>query len=173
MSELAFTLTYPEAPKSLNAGGAGSRRHWSVAHREKQRWQGIYTGLLREQNVPRGMAFCRASAVIQWKQRKVGGRERDSTNYIAAIVKPLADVLAPPDHLFAGKGNARTAIPNPAPRWLADDNDEYFKWDGLRFEYPEPWESLDPRVKSVLLVHLRAEYLASEPPVAQGSQDVL
>lgn len=130
-----FVLSYPEAPKSLNAGGAGSRRHWSVAHQEKRRWEGLYVMLLLAEGVPTGMGHCSLEATIRWKTRA----RRDSTNYIAPIVKPLADALV--------KGG-----------WLPDDTDEFFRFSGLTFEYPDVWRYSDPRVKSELVVCLRASY---------------
>lgn len=149
-------LIYHEAPKSLNAGGAGSRRHWSVAAREKQRWESVYRGLLLERNVPKGMDHCTADILIQWKQR----RRRDATNYIAPVIKPLADVLAPPDRIQGPLRGVR--IDNPAPRWLPDDTDEFFEFGRIRFEYPE-WEHPDPRVKAILRVRLEARYPESHP----------
>lgn len=139
--ERTFVLTHPEAPGSLNAGGAGSRRHWAVGYNEKKKWEGVYLMLLLAAKVPKGMTFCEATATIRWKHKN----RRDSTNYLAPVVKPLADVLAPP------KSSDR-------PRWLPDDTDEFFKFNGVTFEYPEIWPFADPRVKSELVIQLVATY---------------
>ena len=151
-----FTLVHPEAPASSNAGGGGSRRHWGAAHAEKQRWQGIYLVLLLKERVPQGMEHCTVTATIRWKTK----RRRDSTNYIAPIVKPLADVLAPPSHLYVKRAGERVAVPNVAPRWLPDDTDEYFKFAGLDFEYASAgdWSYTDLRIKAELQVRLVARY---------------
>lgn len=104
-----FVLTYSEVPKSLNAGGTGSRRHWSVGHREKRRWEGIWGMLLLERRVPRHAAKVYASAVIEVEDN----RRRDVENFRSAITKPLADALV--------KGG-----------WLADDTDEFFEFGVLK-----------------------------------------
>lgn len=150
-----FVLTHPDAPASINAGGAGSRRHWGAAHREKRKWEGIYLMLLLAAKAPKGMSFCEAEATVRWKHRN----RRDSTNYIAPILKPLADVLAPP------RGSNQ-------PRWLPDDTDEYFKFSGLTFEYPEVWPYADPRVKSELVVRLSATYSPAPAQADLGGQGV-
>lgn len=144
-----FVLTHLEAPKSMNAGGAGSRQHWAVGYREKQRWEGIYTMLLLGRRVPTGMASCTANAVIRWKNRN----RRDSTNYIAPIVKPLADALV--------KGG-----------WLPDDTDEFFSFAGVAFEYPEVWPFRDPRTKAELVVRLEASYPSEQPQGVSGGRGV-
>jgi hypothetical protein len=110
MPERTFVLTHREVPKSMNAGGGGSRVHWATARDEKRRWEGIYAMLLLAEKVPTHMARCEAEAIIRWKHRN----RRDETNYIAAIVKPLADCLV--------KG-----------AWLPDDTGEFFKFRGVTF----------------------------------------
>lgn len=149
-----FVLTHADTPASINAGGAGSRRHWGAAHREKRKWEGLYLMLLMAAKVPKGMEHCEAQATIRWKYRN----RRDSTNYIAPIVKPLADVLAPP------RGSNR-------PRWLPDDTDEFFSFRGPTFEYPEIWPYADPRVKSELVLRLTATYPSEPQRAAHGAQD--
>lgn len=162
-----FVLTHPEAPASVNAGGGGSRRHWAVGHREKKRWEGILLALLLKHKVPQGMTHCHATATIRWKSRS---RRRDSTNYIAPVVKPLADVLAPSQFRYVKIGEQRIAQQNHAPRWLPDDTDEFFRFGGLAFEFPDVWPHRDPRVKAELVVRLEATY--SQPrQVAQGDSD--
>lgn len=164
---LRFTLTHPDSPKSINAGGAGARRHWSAAHAEKKRWTQIYTTLLLAAKVPRGMEFCRTEATIRF------GRQNgaETHNYLDSVVKPLADVLAPPPYLYPSRGRAgRLTIPNTAPRWLPDDADKYFKFDGVTFEYPKPWPFTDPRVKSEIVIRLEAHY--PDPSALETSTSV-
>lgn len=167
MSVEVFTLVYHEVPKSVNAGGGGSRRHWAVGAREKKRWEEIFRGLLLEQNVPKGMDHCHADLKVFWRRRA----RRDSTNYIAPILKPLADVLAPPSYLYHGRGNARVVVSNPAPRWLADDTDEFFEFGRLIFEYPPSWPVTDPRVKAILQIRLEARYGEAPHPGQLGALD--
>lgn len=144
--ERTFVLTHREVPKSMNAGGGGSRVHWATARDEKRRWEGVYALLLLAEKVPTHMEHCTARAIIRWKHRN----RRDSTNYIASIVKPLADALV--------KGG-----------WLADDTDEYFTFGGVSFEYPEEWPYSDPRVKGELVIQIVAAYSESSPsPELQG-----
>jgi hypothetical protein len=142
--ERTFVLTHGEAPKSMNAGGGGHRVHWATARDEKRRWEGIYTLLLLAERAPTHMEFCEAEATIRWKRRN----HRDSTNYLAPVVKPLADALV--------KGG-----------WLPDDTDEFFKFEGVSFEYPEEWPHRDPRVKAELVIRLVARY----PEPASGARD--
>lgn len=105
-----YVLTYDEAPKSLNAGGTGSRRHWSAAAREKKKWQDIWTMLLLERRVPRGMTFCKARVLLEFRKPN----RRDIENYRSAVSKPFADALAP----YGGGG------------WLPDDTRRYFARGG-------------------------------------------
>lgn len=104
-----FVLTYDEVPKSLNAGGTGSRHHWSVGYKEKRRWEGVWGMLLMERRAPRGMAKVYVSAVIEVEDNK----SRDVENFRSAITKPLADAMV--------KGG-----------WLADDTDEFFDFGQLK-----------------------------------------
>lgn len=84
-----FVLTYGETPKSLNAGGTGSRRHWSVGHKEKRQWEGIWGMLLLERRVPRHMVRVYVEVLLEYEDN----RRRDAENFRSAISKPLADVL--------------------------------------------------------------------------------
>lgn len=139
MPERTFVLTHREVPKSMNRGGGGSRVHWATARDEKRRWEGIYAMLLLAERVPVRMVFCTAKALVRWKRRN----HADETNYISPIVKPLADALQ--------KGG-----------WLPDDTGEYFKFEGVTFEYPEEWPYRDPRVRSELVIQLVASYAPRE-----------
>lgn len=147
-----FELVINDAPKSLNAGGAGSRAHWAVANAEKKRWQGLILAQLLLCKVPKSMVRCRTDAEIVWRRNA----RRDSTNYLAPVVKPLADVLAPPRHLYHKIAGQRIAVPNHAPRWLEDDTDEFFQFNGLRFRVAP--DELPPLVKAQLRIHLEADY---------------
>lgn len=140
-----FVLTYDEVPKSLNAGGTGSRRHWSVGHKEKKRWEGIWAMLLMVERAPRGMSMVRVEAVIE----VADNRKRDSENFRSAISKPLADALV-------------------SGGWLADDTDEFFRFDGVRIrngvELP-PGPLRDRRnVVGRTVVTIEAEYEEGERP---------
>jgi hypothetical protein len=115
-----YSISYDEAPRSSNAGGAGARRHWSAAHKEKMRWEGIYGMLLLEKRVPRGMTSCKIDVKLEFKHRN----RRDVENYRPAVAKPFADTLV--------KGG-----------WLPDDTDDYFTIDGMEIikralEHPSP-----------------------------------
>ncbi len=133
-----FVITHDEAPKSLNRGGAGSRRHWGGAHREKRQWEGVYAMLLLAAKVPRGMAKARVDATLEF----VDNRRRDVENYRPAIAKPLADALV--------KGG-----------WLADDTDEFFDFGHVKIvSGVDLGESLDVvgYRKSRISVTIEAEY---------------
>lgn len=103
MTTLTRTLVYDDAPKSLNAGGTGSRRHWSKGYREKKEWQGIWGMLLLAEKLPRGATHVRIHVRIDFDD----SRRRDSENFRPAVSKPFADALV-------------------AGGWLADDTDEFF-----------------------------------------------
>ena len=98
-----FIISHDEAPKSLNAGGTGSRQHWGAAHREKKRWEETYGVLLMEAEVPRDMLFCEIEAWLTFKEN----RRRDPENFRPAVAKPFADTLV-------------------AGGWLPDDTREFF-----------------------------------------------
>lgn len=104
MSTLARTLVYDDAPKSLNAGGTGSRRHWSQGYREKRQWQGIWGMLLIAEKLPRGASHVRIYVRIDFDDN----RRRDAENFRPAVSKPFADALV-------------------AGGWLADDTAEFFE----------------------------------------------
>lgn len=129
-----FELIHYATPKSLNAGGAGSRRHWGAAYREKRFWQNEAAVALLVMKVPKGMSFCTMSAMMRWKHR----RRRDPENYSAPLVKPYADEL-----VKAG--------------YLPDDTDEFFRFAGLTFEVwdTDTWVGL---AKSVTTVTLECTY---------------
>jgi hypothetical protein len=141
MTERTYALTVTEVPKSVNAGGGGSRSHHMAAHTEKKRWEGLYLQQLMIKRVPRGMIKCYASIEVAWRRRN----HRDIENYRHPIVKPLADTLAP-------------AKNSHGPRWLPDDTEEFFVVEGLTFVYPEKWWTPDPRSTGEMVITLRAVY---------------
>lgn len=137
-----FTITYNGAPLSLNAGGTGSRRHWGVAHREKKKWEGIYTFLLLERNVPRHMSHCAVDIVLAFRRRN----HRDIENYRSSVTKPLADCLV--------KGG-----------WLVDDTEEFFEVNSMKLYEGSEYEvnfPPNPLVLSRTIVTLHAEYVSAE-----------
>lgn len=130
-----FVITYDESPKSLNAGGAGSRRHWGAAHKEKRKWEGIYGMLLLQRRVPRGMSHCRVREVLLEFRH---ANRRDASNYQAAIVKPFADCLV-------------------AGGWLADDTAEFFELEDVKIS-TFALEHPNPAVKSRITISIEATY---------------
>lgn len=110
-SKETYVISYDDAPKSLNAGGTGSKRHWSVGHKEKQMWEGIYGMLLIARKVPRGMSRVRIEVLLEFKHRN----RRDEENYRSSVSKPFADALV--------KGG-----------WLADDTREFFELADFRID---------------------------------------
>lgn len=145
MTERTFILSYDEVPKSLNAGGTGSRRHWSVGYKEKRQWEGIWAALLMAERAPRGMARARIEAMIEVEDN----RRRDSENFRSAISKPFADALV--------KGG-----------WLPDDTDEFFKFDGVRIRNGVALDmgmaTDGRRVMGRTIVTLTAEYEGTPTP---------
>jgi hypothetical protein len=98
-----YTISYADTPKSLNAGGTGSRRHWAVGYREKKRWEDIWTGLLLEAKVPKGMRKVAVKAALYFPTL----HKRDAENYRSGLTKPLADAMV-------------------AGGWIPDDTAEFF-----------------------------------------------
>lgn len=136
MSERIFTLTYDDTPASLNAGGTGSRRHWSVGAKEKKRWEGIYAVLLMKERVPRGMTRAAVSALLEFRTPA----RRDSENYRPGLSKPFADALV-------------------AGGWLPDDHEDLFEL--TKVVCSREWlTDLPPSslVKSRMTIVLEAEY---------------
>lgn len=136
MSVRIFTLTYDDTPASLNAGGTGSRRHWSVGAREKKRWEGIYAVLLMTGKVPRGMTKATVSALLEFK----APARRDSENFRPGLSKPFADALV-------------------AGGWIADDHEDFFEL--TKVVCSREWlTGLPPSslVKSRMSIVLEAEY---------------
>jgi Holliday junction resolvase RusA-like endonuclease len=130
-----FVLGYNEAPKSLNEGGVGSRRHWSAGHAEKKKWENIYGMLLLGSKAPRGMAYCKVKATLQFRDH----RRRDVDNYRPAISKPLADVLV--------KGG-----------WLPDDTAEFFQLESVEIN-KEPLVNPNTSVKGSITLLIGAAYV--------------
>ena len=144
-----FELVINEAPRSMN-----ERVHWRVVAADKTRWEEMFRLALMEQKVPRGMVHATAAAVIRWRRHA----RRDETNYIPGVVKPFADTLSPPTHLYhrIAKGMPRIAVANNAPRWLPDDTGDYFRFEGVTFDYNK--DHLPEFVKAQTIVKLEAQY---------------
>lgn len=141
MQRKRFELRINEAPKSLNEGGNGSRRHWAVGYREKARWEGLYLAELMVNRVPRGMVRCTATALIRWRPVPQWGDNqdrRDIPNYSGPISKPLADSL-----VKAG--------------YISDDTPDFFKMGELTFAI-DSLPGCSPLVKAQLTIKLEAEY---------------
>lgn len=109
-----FVLSHGDTPKSLNAGGAGSRAHWGVAHRQKKVWEGIWLAELLKQKVPKNMTHVNIAATIRWWY-SAQPRDHDVDNYLPGLLKPLQDCL-----VKAG--------------YIADDTPEFLTFTGLAFE---------------------------------------
>jgi hypothetical protein len=127
-----WTIQIDEAPKSLNAGGTGSRRHWTVAYREKRYWEKAFGALLLEAAVSKHMTHCRVWAHLSFRDR----RRRDVENYRPAISKPLADVMV-------------------AGGWLVDDTAEWFTLEKLTIGH---LPSLAPGIKARMTIVLEGDY---------------
>jgi hypothetical protein len=135
-----FVIGYSEVPKSLNAGGVGSRGHWTKGHAEKQYWEDIYGMLLLASKAPRGMVYCKVKATLQFRDP---GRRRDVENYRPAISKPFADVLV--------KG-----------AWIPDDTAEYFQFGSVEISN-QPLVNPNRAVKGSITLHISAMYPETTP----------
>lgn len=153
-----YVIRIPEAPQSMNQGGGGSRAHYMAAAREKKRWQETFRQELTLAGVPHGMVYCDIDVRLSFKNKVPGGGVRDSTNYYAPVVKPLADALAPSKMVFAklptGK---RIAIKNDAPRWLPDDTDEYLAVR-VKVGVATVWPYHHPSIKVFMTLTIIAYY---------------
>lgn len=123
------------APKSMNAGGGGSRVHWAHAYRDKRIWEQAIMGEFQVQRVPRGAELVLADVVTHWKRREGA----DVTNYFASIIKPLADACQ---------------------QWglIEDDTDDFFRVGSFTFDYPETWLKAFPRLRGYVSIHLEVTY---------------
>lgn len=139
--EKTFVLTVPNAPKSINTGGGGTRANPYVAHKEKTRWEGLFLMELLAAKVPKPMQFCVVSVTLRFKHRS-GGKGRDTENYRQPVIKPLLDALV--------KGG-----------YLKDDTDEWVRVADFTLEQgsPDTWSHRDPRVKVEQIIRLEASYL--------------
>jgi hypothetical protein len=104
VTQRTFVLSYDDCPKSINAGGTGSRRHWGSAYKEKRHWEGIWGMLLLGANAPRHMVRCEVEGLLEFKH----ANRRDVENYRSSLTKPLADALV-------------------SGGWLADDTNDFFR----------------------------------------------
>lgn len=117
----------------MNAGGTGSRRHWSAGHREKKQQEGIYGMLLLAERVPRGMTHVKVDVLLEFRHRA----KRDVENYRSSVTKPLADALQ-------------------AGGWLTNDTEEFFEVGEFKLV---SGVDLGPH-KSRITILLHAEYPA-------------
>ena len=100
-----ITLCYGETPPSLNLMGTRGS-HW-IVRREKQKWQGIFDGLLMEAKIPKHLNAIYATAELTFPTR----RRRDEGNFRWMLEKALGDSLVvggyllddDPDHFRFGK----------------------------------------------------------------------
>ncbi len=128
MPEATFTLVYDDVPKSVNAGGGGSRKHKYASHREKMEWEGIFAMLFVTQRIPRPLGFTRLTIELQFTV----DRGRDAENYRHPIVKPLLDAMK--------KGG-----------WIADDTEEFVQVERVYLD-DEPLRGVGPLVKSRMTI---------------------
>lgn len=123
-----YTLVYDGAPKSVNAGGGGSRKNKYASHREKMQWEGIFGMLLLAARVPRPLGFTRLTVELQFTDR----RGRDAENYRHPVVKPLLDAMK--------KGG-----------WIADDTEDYVQVERV-YLIEEKLEGAGPLVKARMTI---------------------
>ncbi len=122
-------------PKSMNAGGAGSRTHWAAAHREKKAWEEAVMTELMVARAPRGAELVEARVVLNWKR----SRRRDVTNYYGTVVKPLADALV------------KFGL-------LADDTDDLFRVRSFSAVLREDWPPVAGRLQGFASISLEVTY---------------
>ena len=109
------TLTIPGTPPSFNA--IGYRSHWAVGQRHKKQWQEWLSIALMAAGVPRGLRSVRASATLQFKQR----RRRDEGNFRVILEKAFGDALVEGGWLADdvagayGFGEVELSAPHPEP----------------------------------------------------------
>ncbi len=134
MFERTCVLTVLEPPRSNNSGGGGARQHHFAAAKEKKRLQGLYALELMISRLPKGMTFCYAEIVVEWKRQN----HRDKENFRQSVTKPLADALT-------------------AGGWLPDDTEA--EWDVRRFDfyYPPTW-TYPQRLTGVQVIKLVGTY---------------
>lgn len=140
MIDKTFVLTVRNSPKSVNAGGGGSRVHHMAAAAEKKTWEGIFLMEMLAARVEKHMEFCAVYVTVRFKNRG-GGKGRDVENFRHPVVKPLLDSLV--------KGG-----------YLKDDTAEWVQVKDFELvEGCDPWDHRDPRVKSEMVIKLEASYL--------------
>lgn len=128
---MIYTLVYDDAPKSVNAGGGGSRKNQFVAHREKMQWEGIFGMTLIAAKVPKGLGFTHVTIELQF----VDKRGRDAENYRHPVVKPLLDAMK--------KGG-----------WLEDDTEDHVQVERL-YLVEAPLADAPPLVKARTTITLQ------------------
>lgn len=113
-------LEVPGTPKSFNE--VGLRTHWAVGRRHKKQWEADFVTALLLTKVPLGLDSVRATARIEFKQR----RRRDEGNFRVLIEKALGDALV---------GDRRAW---PDGRWLPDDTPEHYQFGAVELVAPAP-----------------------------------
>jgi hypothetical protein len=140
MIEQTFVLTVRDCPKSINAGGGGTRANPYAAAKEKKKWQGTFGTELLAARVRRGMQFCNVYVTVRFKH-KGGGKGRDEENFRQPVIKPLLDALT-------------------AGGYLEDDTDEYVKVKEFELvDGVKTWPYADPRLKAEIIIKLEGSYL--------------
>jgi hypothetical protein len=136
-----YVITIPQVPKSVNAGGGGVRSaHWSIASKEKRKWERWFQDEFMMGAVEKDMTHCKVDVTLRFKHN----HHRDLENYRHPVIKPLADALV-------------------GGRWLRDDTEEWFEVEGFHMEqgvelsYP-PHHRTGHLIKSEMIVRLEASY---------------
>lgn len=134
MSLQTFELTVFETPKSLNAGGAGSRQHWGKAYKEKRKWQEAWLTEMMVAKVPKYPRSAVLQIAIHWKHK----RRRDVDNYYSGTLKPLGDALQV---------------------WgMRDDTPEYLRVEKFEMRHCEIWPPFAGRATAFIVVAMTLEY---------------
>jgi len=137
--EKTYVLTLKATPKSINAGGGGTRSNKYAAHREKKHWEGQFLLELLANKVQRGMQFVAVTVTLRFHHRS--GKGRDAENWRQPVIKPLLDALQ-------------------AGGYLENDTEEFVKVVDVTLEDGvADWPHADPRIKSEMIVQLEAQYL--------------
>ena len=132
MPDETFTLVYDDVPKSINAGGGGSRKNHFASHRDKMRWEGIFGYLFMAAKVPKPLGFTRVTVELQFRDR----RRRDAENFRQPVIKPLLDAMT--------KGG-----------WLEDDTEDFVQVERV-YLIDEPLKDASPLTKARMTITIQA-----------------